>query len=443
MGLRLRRRQGGRPRQFAQSPRRQRCGLSRNGPSRPAGAARLHHHHRGLQPFLRQRQSLPEGFEGAGRCRAGRGRPHHRQEIRRRRKSAAGLSTLRRARLDAGHDGYRAQSRAQRRHRRSACGEIPRPALCLGQLPALHHHVWQCGARHRASSFRGNPRRPQGPQRLHAGHRSQRRRLGQYHRPLQGARRGGKRQAVPARSARAIVGRHRRGVRLVDEPARHHLSPPAQYSGELGHRGQCAGHGVRQYGRDFGHRRRLHAQSLDRREEALRRILDQCARRRRRCRHPHAAGDHRASAQGSRFAKAVDGIGDAGGLRRALPHPRRAGAALPRHAGSRIHRRAGQAVDAADAQRQAHGACGAAHCGRARQREIDHQGRGSGADRSLSPRSAFTSDHRSQCRTQSAGHRASCFPWRRLRRDRLFLRGCRDAEESGPQGDPGAHRDFA
>jgi pyruvate,orthophosphate dikinase len=28
-------------------------------------------------------------------------------------------------------------------------------------------------------------------------------------------------------------------VRLVDEPARHHLSPPAQYPGELGHRGQC------------------------------------------------------------------------------------------------------------------------------------------------------------------------------------------------------------
>ena len=35
-------------------------------------------------------------------------------------------------------------------------------------------------------------------------------------------------------------------------------------------------------------------------------------------------------------------------------HPRQARKALPRHAGSRIHRRAGQAVDAADAQRQAH-----------------------------------------------------------------------------------------
>ena len=44
---------------------------------------------------------------------------------------------------------------------------------------------------------------------------------------LQGARRGGKRPAVSAGPARAIVGRHRRRVRLVDEPARHHLSPSA------------------------------------------------------------------------------------------------------------------------------------------------------------------------------------------------------------------------
>ena len=58
------------------------------------------------------------------------------------------------------------------------------------------------------------------------------------------------RQAVPAGPARAIMGRDRRRVRLLDEPARHHLSPPAQYSRELGHRGQCAGHGVRQHGRN-------------------------------------------------------------------------------------------------------------------------------------------------------------------------------------------------
>ena len=56
------------------------------------------------------------------------------------------------------------------------------------------------------------------------------------------------RQAVSAGPARAVVGRDRRGVRLMDEPARHHLSPAQQHPGKLGHRGQRAGHGVRQYG---------------------------------------------------------------------------------------------------------------------------------------------------------------------------------------------------
>ena len=36
------------------------------------------------------------------------------------------------------------------------------------------------------------------------------------------------RRAVPAGPARAAMGRDRRGVRLLDEPARHHLPPPAQ-----------------------------------------------------------------------------------------------------------------------------------------------------------------------------------------------------------------------
>ena len=75
--------------------------------------------------------------------------------------------------------------------------------------------------------------------------------------------------------------------------ARHHLSPPARHPGKLGHRRQRAGHGVRQHGRHLGHRRRLHPQSVDRREAALRRVPDQRPGRGRRRRHPHAAGDHR------------------------------------------------------------------------------------------------------------------------------------------------------
>ena len=49
-------------------------------------------------------------------------------------------------------------------------------------------------------------------------------------RRVQEDRREAHRQAVPAGAARAAVGRDRRGVRLVDEPARHHLPPPATTS---------------------------------------------------------------------------------------------------------------------------------------------------------------------------------------------------------------------
>ena len=117
------------------------------------------------------------------------------------------------------------------------------------------------------SPLRGHPRRPQGPHGLHARHRSHRRRLGRrWSSATRSASTRGDGRAVPAGPARAAVGRDRRGVRLLDEPARHHLPPPARHSGKLGHRGQRAGHGVRQHGRHLGHRRRLHPQSVDRRE---------------------------------------------------------------------------------------------------------------------------------------------------------------------------------
>ena len=54
MGLQLRRRQGRGQRRDAQPARRQGRQPRRDGQSRPAGAARLHHHDRGLHLFLRQ-----------------------------------------------------------------------------------------------------------------------------------------------------------------------------------------------------------------------------------------------------------------------------------------------------------------------------------------------------------------------------------------------------
>ena len=58
--------------------------------------------------FYANGESLPEASQAAGRDCSRRSRPHHRQEIRRRRESAAGLGALGCARVDARHDGHRA-----------------------------------------------------------------------------------------------------------------------------------------------------------------------------------------------------------------------------------------------------------------------------------------------------------------------------------------------
>ena len=60
---------------------------------------------------------------------------------------AARLGALRRARLDAGHDGHGAQPRPQRRDRRGAGADVRRRALRLRQLPPLHPDVFGRGAR--------------------------------------------------------------------------------------------------------------------------------------------------------------------------------------------------------------------------------------------------------------------------------------------------------
>ena len=200
MGLPLRRRQGRRQRRDAQSARRQGRRPCRDGQSRPAGAARLHHHHRGLHALLRQRQSLSEGPRAAGRGRRSRRSARITgKTLRRPRQPAAGLGALRRARVDAGHDGHRAQSRPQRRDGRGAGEEVRRPALRLRLLSPLHHDVFRRGARHRPSSLRGDPRRPQGPQRLHARHRSRRPTIGSS---SSAATRSGSRRSTASRSRR-------------------------------------------------------------------------------------------------------------------------------------------------------------------------------------------------------------------------------------------------
>ncbi len=67
--------------------------------------------------------------------------------------------------------------------------------------------------------------------------------------PLQETRARSHGQELPQRSARAAPRRHRRGLRLVDERARHHLSQQVQHPDRVGHRRQCPVDGVRQHRR--------------------------------------------------------------------------------------------------------------------------------------------------------------------------------------------------
>ena len=76
--------------------------------------------------------------------------------------------------------------------------------------------------------------------------------------------------------------------------ARQALPPDGKHSRRPRHRRQRAGHGVRQHGRNFRHRRGLHPQPVHRRKGVLRRVPGERAGRRRGGRHPHAAAHRRA-----------------------------------------------------------------------------------------------------------------------------------------------------
>ena len=110
--------------------------------------------------------------------------------------------------------------------------------------------------------------------------------------------------------------------------------------GELGHGRHRPVDGVRQHGRDVGDRRRLHPQSVHRREGALRRVSRECAGRGCGRRHPHAAGPDRSGAHRRRLIVAVARKPDARCLCRVHADGGPAREPLSRHAGSRIHGRA-------------------------------------------------------------------------------------------------------
>ncbi len=252
MGLFLRRREDRRAGRDEESARRQRGESRRNGLARPAGSARVHHHDRSLHLLLRQRQDLSRRTRGRGRRGDCERRAADRAQVRRRRQSVAGFRALGRARLDAGHDGHRAQSRPQRPIGDHAGQDLRRRALRLRQLPPLHPDVLERRARGRQPQFRGDHRGVQGPQGpIRSTPTSA---------PPTGARSSSTTRTrcsettgkpFPQDAEGSALGRDRRGVLLLDERARDHLSPAQQHSRRMGHRRQRAGDGVRQHGRDL------------------------------------------------------------------------------------------------------------------------------------------------------------------------------------------------
>ena len=245
-------------RRDARPARRQGRQPRRDGLDRPARAARLHHHHRGLHRVLQERPAVSGRARSPGPFRAGTCGTGGGPALRRPAQAAARFGPVRRAGVDAGDDGHGAEPRAERCHGGRSGGGGQRRPLRLGQLPPVHPDVRLGRARRRPSPVRGDHRPREARRRGERGHCADRPGLAPGGGRLQGHGGGRNRQAVPAGSGRTALGRDRRRVRQLDEPARHHLPPAARHLRRLGHRGERAGDGVRQHGRGLRHRGLFH-----------------------------------------------------------------------------------------------------------------------------------------------------------------------------------------
>ena len=266
---------------------------------RPAGAARLHDLHRGLQPLLREPRQAPAGHRERDRC------AHIAQAREARQGARSGDQTnpllvsvrsgakfsmpgmmdtiLNLGLNDAAVEGLKARTGNGRfafdSYRRfiqmfgNVVLEIPKDAF-EHEFEAVKKAV---GAKLDTDLDE-------------AGAARRRRRAT---RPWSRTKTG---KAFPQDPLRAAPHGARRRVPLVEQPAREGIPPHLRHPGPHRHGRQRAGDGVRQHGRPLGHRRRLHAQPGHRREGVLRRVPRQRAGRGRRRRHPHAAADRRARA---------------------------------------------------------------------------------------------------------------------------------------------------
>ena len=142
---------------------------------------------------------------------------------------AARLRALGRARLDAGHDGHGPQPRAQRRRRRRAGARDRQRALRLRLLPPLRPDVRRRRARRSSRRRQGSrpvrahPRHEEAVARRRARHGADGGGAQGARRRVQGRVRERKRIRLPGGPVGAALGRDRRRVRFVGQPARGHL----------------------------------------------------------------------------------------------------------------------------------------------------------------------------------------------------------------------------
>jgi pyruvate,orthophosphate dikinase len=172
-------------------------------------------------------------------------------------------------------------------------------------------------------------------------------------RVLQGSRRGSTWAALPAGSQGAALGRHRRGVPLLEHPPRHRLPRinriPEHWGTAVnvqtmvfGNMGDDCATGVAFTRDPSTGENRFYGEFLvnAQGEDVVAGIrTPQHINKKARCRRAGILCQGRADAPKSTRADAIQ---------------RAHREALPRHAGHRVHHPGGQAVDAADPQRQAH-----------------------------------------------------------------------------------------
>ena len=118
-------------------------------------------------------------------------------------------------------------------------------------------------------------RRGQGAGRHHLGRQGADRAAALPGRLLPADRRAPHRPALPPGPGGAAARGHRGGLPQLERPPGHRLPQPGAHRARPGHRGQRAGHGVRQPRRQLGHRRRLHPRPGHRGQGRLRRLPGQ------------------------------------------------------------------------------------------------------------------------------------------------------------------------